>query len=227
MTEVSEAVPPSPAPPSPSTTSHSSRSIRAEPSVPSVHSSQTRGSGFIPSYHTSPALAQFGTSISESVPTMSNLAWNLLQLEPEISFIPDTKKDVDSSPTSGEESGEMGNVWNLVERRKIEDKCLRAEFGWGSQSVASECQMNRPLQCQNRDALLTSIECPCLSQGAKPEIEPSAHEVMVNPRARSGDNVTSHPQEFQSITTSPSKPLTGQNRIDDDDDDEDEGLSWF
>ena len=155
VTELSRKLPTTPVPSSqlplsPSATSHSSRSLRPEPSVSSVQSSEPRGSGFVPSRHTSPALAQRGSSISDSV-SISNLTWNPISVEPGIPFVPDKNDEIDFFRSPNANDVDMKNVWNLVEERKLEDKLLCAEFGWGSESLAEDSQMSLQQRGHSRD----------------------------------------------------------------------------
>jgi hypothetical protein len=52
-------------------------------------------------------------------------------------------------------SAEVGTVWNLVEKRKQEDKALCVELGWGSQSGITGSQQSQHLS-QIRETLSSS-----------------------------------------------------------------------
>src|SRR5262245_50496844 len=77
--------------------SDSSGSIYPEPSLSSLHSSQTRGSGFIPSHQTSPALAECGSVTSDSC-SPGNPLWDPITQALEKPFVPDHYTDVGGSP---------------------------------------------------------------------------------------------------------------------------------
>lgn len=118
----------------------------------SLQSSQTRGSGFIPSHHSSPALAQHGSSVSESISSNSELTWNPTRADSEMPFVPDVNTGVEFFQSTTTNDIGIENVWNLVEERKMEDRSLRTEFGWESQSGMTESQFSQQQRCQSRDA---------------------------------------------------------------------------
>lgn len=148
--------PPTQAPQSPSIiTSRSSSSLRPQPTIPSLESSH-HGSGFVPSRHSSPAIAQQGSSPSKSSSMSSS--WNLFvrQHTPasDLKFIPESNlegeffsraKSIDKDPS------DMRNVWAMVEERKHEDRLLRMECGWGSQSGMSATQVSVQQRFQSVD----------------------------------------------------------------------------
>lgn len=153
---------PSQLPLSPSLTSHSSTSLHPAPSIPCIQSSQ-QGLSFLPSRHTTPFSAQ-NTSISSRSSSSSAVYNNFApwqstasQDEPaaEINlFVPDpTETEVNFFPRTS--SMDVGTVWNLVERKKQEDRALRIELGWGSQSGITGSQQSQHLS-QSREASSSS-----------------------------------------------------------------------
>jgi len=242
---------------SPLAPSHSSQSIHPQPSVSSEQSSQICGSGFIPSHHTSPALAQRGSLTSESVSSRSDLTWNPIVPEPEISFTPDMKAEVDFFSPSNARDIDTNGLWNLVEERKLEDKLLRAEFGWESQSAFTDSQTSQQQRCQSRDALLSlpeleenentrsrdskTSEKMNLLEGtmttpkivtslvvARAETRTELHgETLLSKRAYEGD-IAIEEEEQTRLAQLPCGALKQQWDTADEDEDEDEdGIPWF
>jgi hypothetical protein len=150
--------PPSRAPISPTITSHSSTSLKPQPTVSSIYSSR-HGSGFIPSHHTSPALAQRESTPSKSI--SSSTSWNPFAVPntpvSDIKFVPETNFEIEFFPRikpADKDTLDMKSVWTMIEERKQEEQHLCAEFGWGSQSGISASQTSlQPQRCQNRDGL--------------------------------------------------------------------------
>ena len=138
----------------------------------SLQSSQTRGSGFIPSHRGSPALAQHGSSVSESISSNSELTWNPKRAaDSEIPFS-DVNTGLEFFQSTSTNDIDIETVWNLVEERKMEDRSLRAEFGWESQTGMTESQFSQQRRCQSRDAFsatfnhnLNEQNESCLSEG--------------------------------------------------------------
>lgn len=144
------------APQSPSIiTSRSSSSLRPQPTIPSLESSH-HGSGFVPSRHSSPALAQQGSSPSKSSSTSSSWSLFARQHTPasDLKFIPESKVEGDFFPRAksvDKDPSDMRNVWAMVEERKHEDRLLRMECGWGSQSGLSATQVSVQRRRQSVD----------------------------------------------------------------------------
>lgn len=196
---------PSQLPLSPSLTSHSSTSLHPAPSIPSIQSSQ-HGLAFIPSRQTTPLSAQT-TSISSrsssSSVTYNNFTpWQSTASREEPThemnfFVPDpTDTEVNFFPRTS--SMDVGTVWNLIEKRKQEDKALRIELGRGSQSGITESQQSQQSQhlSDSRDALSSSFaqtrEVSPRKESATTQIECPDSSGHNNLRALSKKNASPH-----------------------------------
>jgi len=74
----------------------------------------------------------------------------------DLKFIPESKGEGDFFPRAksvDKDPSDMKNVWALVEERKHEDRLLRTECGWGSQSGISASQVSVQQRCQSVDAV--------------------------------------------------------------------------
>lgn len=149
---------PAKVPLSPTMTSHSSTSLQPQPTVSSIYSSR-HGSGFIPSHHTAPTLAQ-----RKSTPSKSNspsTGWNPFASPntpiSNIKFVPETNFEMEFSPrvkSMDKDKSDMKSVWTMVEEQKQEEQHLRTELGWGSQSGISASQVSLQQQRhQSQDGL--------------------------------------------------------------------------
>jgi hypothetical protein len=90
---------------------------------------------------------------------------------------------------------DVGTVWNLVETRKQEDKALRIELGWGSQSGITESQQSQHLS-DSRDAFSSSYvqkrETNLCEDSATSQIECPESSGHNNPRALGKNSTSPH-----------------------------------